>query len=74
MSTCKLASGENCPYHNARLETKESLAACSMLYGKPIFIGNPMQTFGYVANRLNSFGLVYLHIIDGKVVVKVTYP
>ncbi len=30
---------------------------------------NPMQTFGYVANRLNSFGLAYLqHIIDGTVV------
>ncbi|MEH2172274.1 hypothetical protein [Nostoc sp.] len=33
---------------------------------------NPMQTFGDVANRLNSFGLAYLHIIDGKVKVVVT--
>lgn len=29
---------------------------------------NAMQTFGYVVNRLNSFGLAYLHIIDGAVV------
>ncbi len=28
-----------------------------------------METFGYVANRLNSFGLAYLpHIIDGTVI------
>ena len=33
-----------------------------------------MQTFGDVANRLNSFGLAYLHIIDGKVVVKSYLP
>lgn len=33
-----------------------------------------MQTFGDVANRLNSFGLAYLHIIDGKVVVTSYLP
>jgi hypothetical protein len=28
-----------------------------------------MQIFANVANRLSIFGLAYLHIIDGKVVV-----
>lgn len=32
-----------------------------------------METFGYVANRLNSFGLAYLpHIID-RTVIPTTY-
>ncbi|MEH2026987.1 hypothetical protein [Nostoc sp.] len=35
---------------------------------------NPMQTFCDVSNRLNSFGLAYLHIIDGKVVVTSYLP
>lgn len=33
-----------------------------------------MQTFADVANRLNIFGLAYLHIIDGKVVVTSYLP
>lgn len=33
-----------------------------------------MQIFGDVANRLNSFGLAYLHIIDRKVVVQSYLP
>jgi hypothetical protein len=35
---------------------------------------NPMQTFADVANRLNIFGLAYLHIIDRKVVVTSYLP
>ncbi len=33
-----------------------------------------MQTFADVANRLNIFGLAYLHIIDRKVVVTSYLP
>ena len=35
---------------------------------------NPIQTFRDVANRLNCFGLAYLHIIDGKVVITSYLP